>query len=264
MGKKFTNKEAGDKIARDKRTGDKIAISGAYQYNAFYKGSAPQRFWHKFKLETAMYNLELGDGKKILDAGCGSGMLPALIATKHPAVTIIALDSNPGAIAFCKQQWPQFANIHFTENQIDELGQFPDSDLDGIAFLELIEHVTETQAMDIIAAFHRMLKPGGILVISTPNRKSLWPLLEYIIDLFRLAPKLKNAQHERLYAGPELENMVTVNGFLTRRRQRINFIAPWLSVISKKWAERTHVWETRHHWIPGSLLVYTFIKSCRK
>src|SRR5882762_8052469 len=87
------------------RTGDKITIGGDYQYNAFHKGSAPQRCWHRFKLNAAMENLDIRPGKHILDAGCGSGMLAALIAKENPSVQVTGLDGNADAITFCKQQW---------------------------------------------------------------------------------------------------------------------------------------------------------------
>jgi ubiquinone/menaquinone biosynthesis C-methylase UbiE len=242
------------------RTGDKIIIGGDYQYNAYYKGSVPQRFWHKFKISAAMTNLALRPGKNILDAGCGSGMLSAFIAKDDPAIQVTGLDGNAEAIRFCRQQWKDLPNLRFIQGMIDQLGQFADASMDGVAFLEVIEHITEKQADYVLSEFYRILKQDGVLVISTPNRKSLWPLLEYIMDLFHLAPRLKDAQHEKLYSEGELTNIAYRNGLTPLKLQRINFIAPWIASFSAKLAHKAHNWETRHNRLPGSLLFHTYRK----
>jgi 2-polyprenyl-3-methyl-5-hydroxy-6-metoxy-1,4-benzoquinol methylase len=256
----------------DRRTGDRVTIPGDYQYHALYSGSAPQRFWHRFKLTTAIQNLALGSKKNvpdandrspmhILDAGCGSGMLSALITAQDPSIRLTGLDANPAAIAFCREKWQHLGNVRFVQGQIDELQQFPDGAFDRISFLEVIEHLTVPQAERVLREFHRSLRTGGLLVISTPNRNSPWPFLEFILDTFRLAPRLSGDQHENLYSGSELLDMCRKNGFTAIRRQRINFLAPWLALLSPKLAQKTHAWEAKQHWLPGPLLVYTFRKD---
>lgn len=244
----------------NKRTGDKIAISGDYQYHAYYHASAPQRFWHRFKLFTAIANLPAGSGKQLLDAGCGSGMLAGLLATENPEVHITGIDGNKDAVDFCNRQWKHLTNTVFFETQIDDLSRISHNSIDGIAFLEVIEHLTLQQASEVLKAFYRVLKPKGVLVISTPNRKSLWPALEKLLDLLRLVPRLQGDQHEKIFSGRELAAIVEQAGFITSRKQTINAIAPWLAILSERLAIKIHNWELRQHWIPGSLLVYTFTK----
>jgi len=244
----------------NQRTGDKVVIGGDYQYNAFYSGSALQRCWHRFKLITAISDLGIKDGMRLLDVGCGSGMLAALVAKENPTVDITGIDGNMAAVAFCREQWKALSNCAFAQGRIDELGAFAGGSIDGIAFLEVIEHITEQQAMQVMEGFYRILRAGGVLVVSTPNRKSVWPLLEWIMDFFRLAPRLKGDQHEKLYSGDELSAMARSAGFTVWKKRRINFIAPWVAVVSEKYARRVHDWEIRQGWIPGSILLYTLIK----
>ena len=256
----------------NKRTGDRIPIPGDYQYHALCSGSAPQRFWHRFKLATAIQNLALNRKNSfpapnerpdlhILDAGCGSGMLAALIAEQDPSIKLTGLDANPAAIAFCREKWQHLTNVRFVQGQIDDLQQFPHATFDRISFLEVIEHLTAPQAGRVLGEFHRILDSGGLLVISTPNRKSLWPFLEFVMDTFRLAPRLSGDQHEKLYSGSELLDLARNYGFTAIRRQRINFLAPWFAAISPKLALKAHDWEAKQHALPGPLLVYTFRKD---
>lgn len=243
-----------------RRTGDKISIAGDYQYTALNKGSAPQRFWHRTRLQEAIKDLLIKPGYSILDAGCGSGLLTAFIAEALPSVSITGIDGNAAAIDFCRRQWVHLPNARFIEGRIDELTAWPDAGTDGIAFLEVIEHITREQAFNVLREFHRILRPGGLLVVSTPNRKSLWPLQERIMDILRLVPRLKGAQHETLYSGAELEKMAASAGFATASRRTILFMGPWLATLSKRWADRMHRWETTRNRTPGSLLLYTFRK----
>jgi 2-polyprenyl-3-methyl-5-hydroxy-6-metoxy-1,4-benzoquinol methylase len=249
-----------EKRNTNRRTGDTIPIDGDYQYNAFYNGSAPQRFWHRFKLTTAIRNLQPEPGAHILDAGCGSGMLAALVAMDNPGISTTGLDGNSLAITFCRRQWRHLPNARFLEGPIDELHRFPNSSFDGIAFLEVIEHLTAEQAAHVLTEFHRILRTGGRLVISTPNRKSLWPLLEMIMDTLRLAPTMHHHQHEHLYSGRELQQLALQSGFTPALCQHINFLAPWIATVSEKWAMKMHSWEAARQGLPGSLLLYTFTK----
>jgi len=243
-----------------RRTGDKISIRGDYQFNAYFNGNPLQRFWHRFKISTAIENLQIRQGMQLLDAGCGSGVLSSLIARINPSIKITGLDGNADAIHFCKQQWRDLPNINFLEGPIDRLNQFEDEEMDGIAFLEVIEHITANQSVFVLGEFYRILKRGGLLVVSTPNRRSLWPVQEGVIDMLHLAPKMKSEQHEKLYSGNELGKIAEQIGFGIHKKQSINFIAPWIAVISGKYAKKAHSWEIKQNWIPGSLLMYTLIK----
>ncbi|OJY93246.1 MAG: hypothetical protein BGP13_16550 [Sphingobacteriales bacterium 40-81] len=86
-------------------------------------------------------------------------------------------------------------------------------------------------------------------------------MIEFILDFFKLTPKLKGEQHEVLYSGRELATLVKDQGFVLKRKQTINFIAPWVAVFSKRAAGKIHRWESKKEWIPGSLLLYTFTKE---
>ncbi len=246
------------------RKGDKVHIEGGYQFNAYYHGILCQRYWHKFKVRSALDNLSIEPGMKVLDAGCGSGVLTAIVAQENPDVTAIGIDGNVDAIAFCHSKWRYLENASFLNMKIDELSALEDSTIDRIAFLEVLEHITPFQAKWVLKEFNRILSPEGFLVVSTPNRRSFWPVQEFLIDLFQLAPKLKGDQHEKLYSSKELEEVTKSNGFIVVKKQKINFLAPWVAVLSQSLAKWFHTVELKNTWIPGSLLLFTFKKQVKK
>lgn len=242
----------------NKRKGDTIAIRGDYQYNAYHTGNPVQRFWHYAKLQEALRRLTPQQNDRILDAGCGSGMLSHFLAKDNKA-QVWGADANPDAIAFCKSRF-RLPNLQFVQSLIDEL-PFQENFFNKIAFLEVIEHITPEQGLEVLKSFYRLLAPGGTLVISTPNKRSLWPLIEFTLDSLHLVPTLDGEQHEFLYSGPRLISLTRQAGFEAISRTTINFLAPWLAPVSWKLAAKCHSLEIKCQSPLGSLLVYTFRKS---
>ena len=194
----------------ERRTGDKIEINGDYQYNAYYTGKAPQRFWHFAKIEEAINSLQIKEGDNILDVGCGSGLVSSFMAD-HKGVNVVAVDANIHALDFAREKFKK-SNLTFKMGLLDELN-LPEQSFDKIIFLEVIEHISEKQGEEIFKTFYRLLKPGGRVVISTPNKKSLWPFIEWSLDFFRIVPNLAEEQHEFLYTGKKLEEKGVQAGF---------------------------------------------------
>ncbi|MEA2600667.1 MAG: hypothetical protein QOF89_1659 [Acidobacteriota bacterium] len=219
-----------DAMPADRRTGDRIAIAGDYQHRALHLGPAPQRFWHRAKLEEALALLRLAPGDRMLDAGCGSGLLAAMAAESSGAssgVNVLGVDANQAAIEFASSTWER-PNLAFRRALVDELDAAPAS-FEKIAFLEVIEHLSRAQGEAVLAQFARLLTPGGRLVLTTPNRRSPWPLIEWLLDRLHLVPQLSGEQHEVLYALDELRTMGEAAGLTLAEHRMIDTLAPWLA-----------------------------------
>ena len=240
-----------------RRTGDRIAIGGNYQHNAITSGPAPQRFWHEAKLREAMRWLNPTPGDLILDVGCGSGVLADRLAATA-GTRVIGVDGNPAAIEFASAQY-QRANLEFRRGLVDELGFTPGS-ISKIAFLEVIEHIETHQGLAVLQSFHKLLRPGGLAVISTPNIRSLWPAIEWAMDAFRLAPHMAEDQHVAYYHRGSLSRLGEQAGFRVAGCRTINFAAPWLAWLNWRLAERIHAWETARNQPLGSIVVMAFEK----
>lgn len=239
-----------------RRTGDRIAIPGEYQYRALHHGPAPQRFWHQAKLEEALALLRLAPGDRMLDAGCGSGILAAM-AAEIPGTRVLGLDANPAAVEFASRTFGR-PNLEFRRGLVDELDAPPGS-FEKISFLEVIEHLSRAQGEAILARFARLLAPGGRLVLTTPNRRSPWPLIEWLLDRLRLVPQLSGEQHEVLYDLDELRAMGEAAGLVLAEHRMIDTVAPWLAWWPglARLVHRAEVRLIRRH---GSVMVLAFEK----
>jgi len=241
----------------NRRIGDLIKIPGDYQYRVFHEGYAPQRFWHLSKFQEAKRWLHPRPSETILDVGCGSGVFSSLIAD-HNETTIIGIDANPEAIAFATHTFHK-PNLRFQVGLLDEL-DYPNESVDKIAFLEVIEHIHKEQTEKVLNTFFDILHKKGRLVITTPNVKSLWPILQKILDLSDLVPHLSGDQHTKIYTANELVALGENIGFKTLTCRSINFIAPWLSLINWNIALKIHELEQKlpNKW--GSILFICFEK----
>ncbi len=112
--------------------------------------------------------------QKWLDAGCGAGVLSRALAAKGCAVTgvdasakmIQAARSSKAGDPAASINEPVFEVIETVENL-----DFPLSSFDGVVCSSVLEYVENPHRA--IAEFHRIVKPGGFLLVSVPNKTSL-------------------------------------------------------------------------------------------
>jgi 2-polyprenyl-6-hydroxyphenyl methylase/3-demethylubiquinone-9 3-methyltransferase len=110
------------------------------------------------------------DGKTALDVGCGGGLLAEPLARLGAQVT--AIDAAGEVIAVARDHAAgQGLAIDYRHAAVEDL----DGSFDLVTSMEVIEHVADPRAfLDSLAA---RLAPGGLLVLSTPNRTARSRLL---------------------------------------------------------------------------------------
>ena len=112
------------------------------------------------------------EGKQALDVGCGAGLLAEPLARLGAKVT--AIDAAPELIAAAQDHARgQQLEIDYRAVAVEEIeGKF-----DLVTALEVIEHVADPAAF--LKAIAARLAPGGLLILSTPNRTA-WSRLMMI------------------------------------------------------------------------------------
>lgn len=103
----------------------------------------------------------LGNGESLLDVGCGHGGL--LKAARHRVPVTVGLDLEPLAAGQA-----QAACLGAVVGDVDDGGlPFRDQSFQIVTCLDVVEHVFDP--ISLLKEIHRVLRPGGWLLLSTPN-----------------------------------------------------------------------------------------------
>ena len=143
-------------------------------------------------------------GKKVLDLACGSGYGCKIIA-KAGATKVVGVDISQESIEFAQKKFGM-SNIVFIRRDI--LSYETEERYDVITSFETIEHVERYDMA--LQKFYSLLKPTGILIISSPNRKITSPLAKTIND----SPV--NRFHKREFNTSELRAGLEKQGFVVK------------------------------------------------
>ena len=118
--------------------------------------------WHRY-----VFARKLAQGKRVLDAACGEGYGSALLA--DVAASVVGADISEEAIAHARSRYSDRTNLRFERADATQLDVAPGS-FDLIVSFETLEHVAAQEAL--VAGFARALTEDGILIISSPDKKT--------------------------------------------------------------------------------------------
>lgn len=123
--------------------------------------------WHEEHLSRYYFIKNLVQGKKVLDIACGTGFGTELLINSG-ANCVYAADVADEAIEFCTNRLKKFKDrTDVCHKQDGTKMDYPDNTFDMVVSFETIEHIA---AYDLfLKEISRVLKPGGVLVLSTPN-----------------------------------------------------------------------------------------------
>lgn len=106
-------------------------------------------------------------GKKILDVGCGGGILAESMATQGAQVTGIDMSEAPLKVAKL-HLYESELEVDYQQITAEALAQTHAGEYDVVTCMEMLEHVPDPSS--VIAACQRLVKPGGDVFFSTINR----------------------------------------------------------------------------------------------
>ncbi|MBP2279532.1 2-polyprenyl-6-hydroxyphenyl methylase/3-demethylubiquinone-9 3-methyltransferase [Psychrobacter sp. PL19] len=157
---------------------------------------------------------EMGlSGKKILDVGCGGGILAEAMARRGADVTGIDLGTeNLKAASVHATQSGLDDTLRYQHIPIETLAKTQAGQFDVVTCMEMLEHVPDPSA--IVQACFELLAPGGVCVLSTINRNPksyLFAIVgaEYVLRL------LDRGTHDyaKFITPAELDKMALNAGF---------------------------------------------------
>ena len=139
-----------------------------------------------FKAYVVAKKFVIGD---VLEVGCGEGRGVSLLMDK--ARTFTAVDKIEPVIQKLQKQYPSGT---FKSMNIPPLGGLADNAYDVVFTFQVIEHIQDD--ILFLKELHRVLKPGGTLLVTTPNKKmslsrNPWHVREYFpAELLKIASNI--------------------------------------------------------------------------
>ncbi|MBP9956713.1 MAG: bifunctional 2-polyprenyl-6-hydroxyphenol methylase/3-demethylubiquinol 3-O-methyltransferase UbiG [Pseudomonas sp.] len=124
-------------------------------------------------------------GKRVLDVGCGGGILSESMALRGARVTAIDMGEAPLAVARL-HQLESGVEVDYRQITAEALAEELPGQFDVVTCLEMLEHVPDPAS--VIQACQRLVKPGGQVFFSTINRNPKAYLLaiigaEYVLKM---------------------------------------------------------------------------------
>jgi SAM-dependent methyltransferase len=132
-------------------------------------GMREENYWFQRHLIAYEYLLPLAEGKRVLDLGSGEGYGTDLLASC--AGEVLGVDLAPEAVYHARNTYKR-PNLRFLYGDIYEL-ELESGAFDLVCSLQVVEHLYEPERF--LREARRVLKPGGLCVISTPNRLIISP-----------------------------------------------------------------------------------------
>ncbi len=136
--------------------------------NELYRGEIFQRETQITCRERIHWICAQATGRDVLDIGCSQGIASLLLGREGHQV--VGVDVNPDAVEYAQNELTSYPdamrdNVRFMVVQAGRL-PFEDDSFDTVLLGEILEHQTRPQLM--LAEVCRLLRPGGLVVVTTP------------------------------------------------------------------------------------------------
>ncbi len=158
-------------------------------------GLAVENYWFRRHEVVYRYCADMCAGREVLEAGCGEGYGAALLASH--ARRVVALDYDAVTVAHVRARYP---SVEVVEGNLAAL-PMADASADVVVNFQVIEHLWDQP--QFITECLRVLRPGGLLLMSTPNRITFTPGSDTPVNPF----------HTRELNAAELAELLTDGGF---------------------------------------------------
>jgi 2-polyprenyl-3-methyl-5-hydroxy-6-metoxy-1,4-benzoquinol methylase len=219
-------------------------------YDKVYRRKCGVRYcWHDLKFRTVA--AFLGSPRRVLDIGCGPG---TFIGNYLPDVEALGIDISAAQIDYATRTYGSSEHRFSTASlaRLSEAGER----FDAVTVVELIEHLPPAAAIRLLSEARTLLAPGGVLVVTTPNYRSLWPVIELGVNA--LSPVDYLEQHINKYRRGLLADHLASAGYGDVSVRTALGLAPFAAAFGLGVAHALHALETGvNHFGIGNLLLAT-------
>jgi SAM-dependent methyltransferase len=162
---------------------------------------------------------------KVLDYGCGPGFLLKRLLEKgsHAQGLEFSRQSAQRAEELCRE-YATFGGVILGESLPSPL---PSACFDSVFCIEAVEHMPDEVLAATLSEIHRVIRPGGTVMVTTPHDEDL---RRYMVMCPDCGGVFHALQHVRTWQRSTLVHAMEDAGFATRRCQPVVFTRPaWVA-----------------------------------
>ena len=198
-------------------------------YDAVYRRSRGiQSKWHHLKFRRVVE--EMQGHQRHLDVGCGPGTLIGSLGDRFISTGI---DVSTNQIDYARRVYASESKRFFAVSA----RALPDDcrDYDVATVVEVVEHLAPAELDDVLRGTIARLRPGGKLVLTTPNFRSAWPLVQMLVN--RLGKLNYDSQHINRFTPRRLRQLLQQLGLIDVRVHPYLAFAPFAAPLGWRLAD---------------------------
>jgi len=172
-------------------------------------------FYVAATVQGTLARLVVNEGERVLDVGCGTGVLLAELGRLHPALSLTGIDPVDEMLDVARTRLPE--SVTLLQGWAEAL-PFADASFDKVLSCSMFHYSRKPQ--QVLAEIRRVLAPGGALVLTD------WCDDYLSCKLCDLWLRLFNKAHYRIYSSSELQEQLELAGFagVKVERYKINWL----------------------------------------
>ncbi len=203
-------------------------------YDALNTGNKTQSFWHQQKFAEVLGEANgIRPDSVIADIGCGPGVL----ISKLPKNKLTyAVDVSEQTVKFATELNKKLGKNVKGIAALAEKLPFKDNTFDCVFMIEVIEHMPKELEAKALSEVKRVLKPSGQFIMTTPNYRSMWPIIEYFWS--RMNPVDYMEQHINRKNPGSVRNSLVAAGFAVKTVRTFFVVSPFVALVSSSLARK--------------------------